>query len=219
LAEHGHSAAAHVAHHFDDAEQQHGAASLGMWVFLVTEVMLFGGMFTAYVVYRSLFPDAFGHASSHLDVRLGTINTAVLICSSLTMAMAVHAAQIGADRRRIIAWLVATLLLGTAFLGIKAYEYAHKIHQGLAPGPAFTYEGADARQAELFFSIYFAMTGTHAFHMIIGAGVLTWLIVQARRGRFGPAYFTPVELGGLYWHFVDIAWIFLFPLLYLIGRH
>jgi cytochrome c oxidase subunit 3 len=208
-----------VAHHFDDAEQQHGAAALGMWVFLVTEVMLFGGMFTAYVVYRSLFPDAFGHASSHLDVRLGTVNTAVLICSSLTMALAVHAAQIGAHRRRIVAWLVATLVLGTVFLGIKAYEYAHKIHQGLAPGPAFTYEGADARQAELFFSIYFAMTGTHAFHMIIGAGLLTWLIVQARRGRFGAAYYTPVELGGLYWHFVDIAWIFLFPLLYLIGRH
>jgi cytochrome c oxidase subunit 3 len=213
------AAATHVAHHFDDAEQQHTAAALGMWVFLVTEVMLFGGMFTAYVVYRSLFPAAFGHASSHLDVRLGTANTAILICSSLTMALAVHAAQLGAGRRRIVGWLVATLVLGTGFLGIKAYEYAHKIHEGLAPGPAFTYTGADARQAELFFSVYFAMTGTHAFHMVIGAGLLTCLIVQARRGRFGAAYHTPLELGGLYWHFVDIAWIFLFPLLYLIGRH
>ena len=172
-----------LAHHFDDAEQQHTAASLGMWVFLVTEVMLFGGMFTAYVVYRSLFPDAFGHASNHLDVTLGTINTAVLICSSLTMAMAVHTAQVGGSPGRIVAWLVGTLALGSTFLGIKMYEYAHKIHEGLAPGSAFTYEGPDASQAELFFSIYFAMTGTHAFHMVIGSGVLTWLIVHARRGR------------------------------------
>lgn len=208
-----------VAHHFDDAEQQHTAAALGMWLFLVTEIMLFGGMFTAYVVYRSRFPAAFGHASSHLDVMLGSINTAVLICSSLTMALAVHAAQLGATARRIVGWLLATIGLGAAFLGIKMYEYAHKIHDGLAPGPAFTYAGPDANQAELFFSVYFAMTGTHAFHMIIGIGVLTWLIVKARRGCFSAGYYTPVELGGLYWHFVDIAWIFLFPLLYLIGRH
>ena len=135
------------------------------------------------------------------------------------MAMAVHTAQVGGSPGRIVAWLVGTLALGSTFLGIKMYEYAHKIHEGLAPGSAFTYEGPDASQAELFFSIYFAMTGTHAFHMVIGSGVLTWLIVHARRGRFSRSYYTPVELGGLYWHFVDIAWIFLFPLLYLIGRH
>ncbi len=211
--------AAPHAHHFDDAQQQYTAAALGMWVFLATEVMLFGGMFTVYVVYRALYPEAFGHASRHLDVIIGTINTAVLIGSSLTMALAVHAAQVGRGSGRIAAWLAATLGLGATFLGIKLYEYAHKIHEGLAPGPAFTYTGPDAREAELFFSIYFAMTGTHAFHMVIGIGVLTWLIVLARRGRLGPAYSTPIELGGLYWHFVDVAWIFLFPLLYLIGRH
>jgi cytochrome c oxidase subunit 3 len=216
---HGSGHPPHVAHHFDDAEQQYTAAALGMWVFLVTEVMLFGGMFTAYVVYRTLYPDAFGHASSHLDVRLGTVNTAVLIGSSLTMALAVHAAQLGRAPGRIIAWLGVTLALGTTFLVIKLYEYAHKIEEGLAPGPAFTYAGPDTRQAELFFSVYFAMTGTHAFHMVIGAGVLTWLMVETRRGRFTKSYCTPVELGGLYWHFVDVAWIFLFPLLYLIGRH
>jgi len=210
---------AHLQHHFDDAEQQRSAVTLGMWVFLVTEVMLFGGMFTAYVMYRSLFPGAFAGASNHLDVGLGTFNTAVLICSSLTMALAVHAAQVGRAPGRIIAWLVATMMLGGAFLVIKMYEYAHKFHEGLLPGPAFTYTGPDAQQAELFFSIYFAMTGTHAFHMVIGLGVLTWLAVLARRRQFSPAYYTPVELGGLYWHFVDIAWIFLFPLLYLIGRH
>lgn len=214
-----HAPDAHLQHHFDDAEQQRSAVTLGMWVFLVTEVMLFGGMFTAYVMYRSLFPGAFAGASNHLDVGLGTFNTAVLICSSLTMALAVHAAQVGRAPGRIIAWLVATMMLGGAFLVIKMYEYAHKFHEGLLPGPAFTYTGPDAQQAELFFSIYFAMTGTHAFHMIIGLGVLTWLAVLARRRQFSPAYYTPVELGGLYWHFVDIAWIFLFPLLYLIGRH
>jgi cytochrome c oxidase subunit 3 len=209
---------AQLAHQFDDVEQQRDAATLGMWVFLVTEVMFFGGMFTAYVVYRSLFPAAFGHASNHLDVRLGTTNTAVLITSSLTMALAVYAAEIG--RRRALLWSLAiTMVLGLTFLCIKFYEYAHKFHEGLVPGPAFTYAGPDAKQAELFFSVYFVMTGVHALHMVIGVGLLTWLVLGARRGRFGPTYNTPVELCGLYWHFVDIVWIFLFPLLYLIGRH
>jgi cytochrome c oxidase subunit 3 len=207
-----------VAHHFDDAEQQHEAGQLGMWLFLVTEILFFGGMFTAYVVYRSLYPGAFAHASHHLDVRLGTVNTAVLISSSLTMALAVHAAQTG-SRRGTLMWLVLTALLGTTFLGIKSYEYAHKFHEGLVPGPHFTYPGPDAPQAQLFFGLYFAMTGVHALHMVIGLGILAWLMREARRGRFGPAYHTPVELTGLYWHFVDIVWIFLFPFLYLIGRH
>ena len=206
-----------VAHHFDDAEQQRGAASLGMWVFLVTEVMFFGGMFTAYVVYRTVFPAAFAHASNHLDVRLGTLNTVLLICSSLTMALAVHAAQRG--RRHVVPWLLATMALGAGFLGIKFAEYAHKFHEGLVPGPGFAWTGPDAPQAQLFLSLYFAMTGAHALHMVIGLGLLAWLVLGARRGRFGPAWHTPVELTGLYWHFVDIVWIFLFPLLYLIGRH
>lgn len=207
-----------LAHHFDDLAQQREASSLGMWVFLVTEIMFFGGLFTAYVAYRSLYPDAFGHASNHLDLVLGTINTAVLITSSLTMVLAVHAAQVG-TRARLIRFLVLTVLLGATFLGIKAIEYAHKFEDGLVPGKAFMYAGPDAPQAQLFFSLYFAMTGVHALHMVIGIGVLAVLIAQARHGRFGPAYFTPVDLSGLYWHFVDIIWIFLFPLLYLIGRH
>jgi cytochrome c oxidase subunit 3 len=214
LAEH----AAH-AHHFDDAAQQHEASTLGMWLFLVTEVMFFGGVFTVYVAYRSLYPEAFGHASHHLDVRLGSFNTAVLIGSSLTMALAVRAAQLGRRHTVIIGWLLATMLLGSTFLGVKAYEYWHKFHEGLVPGPLFVYEGPDAGQAQLFFGVYFAATGLHALHMVIGLGLLTWLVRQAGRGRFSAAYYTPVELMGLYWHFVDIVWIFLFPLLYLIGRH
>ena len=206
-----------LAHQFDDTDQQRDAATLGMWVFLVTEIMFFGGMFTAYVVYRSLYPHAFGHASNHLDVRLGTINTAVLITSSLTMALAVHAAQLG-RRRTLITSLLGTMALGSTFIAIKGYEYAHKFHEGMVPGPAFTYAGTDAKQAELFFSVYFVMTGVHALHMVIGVGLLTWLLIGARRGRFGGTYYTPVELCGLYWHFVDVVWIFLFPLLYLIGR-
>jgi cytochrome c oxidase subunit III len=217
-----------VAHHFDDAEQQRDAATLGMWVFISQEVMFFGGALTAYIFYRSWYPQAFAHASRELDVQLGAINTVVLIASSLTMALAVHGAQIGRRAQQLwglaltmvqLLWgLALTMVFGTVFLGIKSYEYAHKFHEGLVPGPHFTYHG-DAKEAQLFFSAYFALTGLHALHMIIGLGILTVLLVMAQRGRFGPHYYTPMELTGLYWHFVDIVWIFLFPLLYLIGRH
>jgi cytochrome c oxidase subunit 3 len=207
-----------LAHHFDDAAQQHEASTLGMWVFLATEVMFFGGIFATYVVYRSIYAHAFETASNHLDVRLGTFNTAVLITSSLTMALAVHAAQ--TDRLRgIVAWLTATIGLGSVFLCVKAYEYGHKFHEHLVPGPHFVWPGAESGHVQLFFCLYFLLTGVHALHMIVGIGLLTWLARAARRGRFSAAYATPIELTGLYWHFVDIIWIFLFPLLYLIGRH
>jgi cytochrome c oxidase subunit 3 len=205
-------------HHFDSLEQQNEASSLGMWVFLVTEVMFFGGMFTAYIVYRTFYPAAFADASHHLDITLGGVNTAVLICSSLTMALAVHGSQVG-NRKALIGFLILTALLGLTFLGIKAVEYADKFEHHLVPGSAFSYPGPDARQVQLFFSVYFAMTGLHALHMIIGVGVLSVLLIKACRGAYSPAYHTPVEVSGLYWHFVDIVWIFLFPLLYLIGRH
>ena len=207
------------AHHFDDAIQQREASTLGMWIFLVTEVMFFGGLFTLYVTYRALYSGAFAHASHHLDVRLGTFNTAVLITSSLTMALAVYAAQVG-RRGRLVASLVLTALLGATFLVVKVFEYADKFEHHLVPGPDFRWDDpTEAPHVQLFYSLYFAMTGLHALHMVIGLGILTWLILAARRGRFGPAYSTPVEVSGLYWHFVDIVWIFLFPLLYLIGRH
>jgi len=205
-------------HQFDDAAQQYEASALGMWVFLVTEIMFFGGLFTAYVAYRSAYPVAFGLASDHLDLTLGAVNTAVLIGSSLTMALAVHSSQMG-KRNALVIFLLLTMALGSVFLGIKAVEYAHKFEQHVVPGPHFIFHGPDASHAEIFFSLYFAMTGLHAIHMIIGLGVLAVLVLQARKGRFGTRYHTPIELAGLYWHFVDIVWIFLFPLLYLIERH
>jgi cytochrome c oxidase subunit 3 len=214
----GHAGSRDLQHHFDSMEQQRDASSLGMWVFLVTEILFFGGLFLAYTVYRSRYPVAFAEASRHLDITLGTFNTAVLIISSLTMALAVYSAALG-RRKAIILFLLATMALGGTFLGVKAVEYTHKFHDHLVPGAGFRFPGPDARPAEIFFSLYFTMTGLHAAHMIIGIGLLTVLVLRARKGRYGPGYYTPVEVSGLYWHFVDIVWIFLFPLLYLIGRH
>lgn len=207
-----------LAHHFDDLAQQREAGTLGMWAFLVTEIMFFGGLFTGYAYYRWKFPAAFVESSHHLDIGLGAFNTAVLIGSSLTMALAVQSAQLG-RRGRLVKLLVATIVLGAIFLGVKAVEYGHKFHEGLVPGPHFRFEGQHPEGAQLFFSFYFAMTGMHAVHMIIGLGLMSVLIFMARRGRFSPENYTTVENAGLYWHFVDIVWIFLFPLLYLIGRH
>jgi cytochrome c oxidase subunit III len=219
-------AAGHPAlrHHFPDLAVQKEASSLGMWVFLAQEVLFFGGMFTVYALYRGLYPEVFAACSGTLDRTLGAINTVVLICSSLTMALAVHAAALG-HRRRIVLFLLLTILLGGAFLGVKTVEYAGKFEHHLVPGPGFDpgehlhLTGADAQRAQLFFSLYFGLTGLHAAHMIIGIPILGWLAWRAGRGAFGPNYHTPVELTGLYWHFVDIVWIFLFPLLYLIGGH
>jgi cytochrome c oxidase subunit 3 len=207
---------------FQTMEQQRETASLGMWVFLVTEVLFFGGMFMTYTLNRSTYPDIFGEASRSINLTLGAVNTVVLIGSSLTMAMAVWASQVG-KKQLVTVFLIATLVLGSVFLGIKGVEYHEKFVEHHIPGLGFSFEPgasiATNAHAQLFFSLYFAMTGLHALHMIIGAGLLLWLIKQSMRGRFTPQYNTPVELVGLYWHFVDIVWIFLFPLLYLIDRH
>ena len=218
-----------LAHQFDTLEQQKESSTLGMWLFLVTEIMFFGGLFTTYVVYRSKWPWAFAAGSHHLDVPLGLFNTVVLIGSSLTMAMAIWAAQVN-RRKLIVVFLVATMALGLVFLGVKSIEYSHKFHDGLVPGPAFHWEiepGAKlpepatdfAHHVEIFYSLYFIMTGLHAVHMICGIGVLAVLAVFAWKGRYDSAYYNPLECTGLYWHFVDIVWIFLFPLLYLLGAH
>jgi cytochrome c oxidase subunit 3 len=252
----GHAEAAHqpnLEHHFHDYEQQRESASLGVWVFLVTEIMFFGGLFTAYILYRSKFPEAFIAGSHQLDITLGTINTAVLICSSLTMALAVRSAQLGRGKA-IVGFLIATIVLGSIFLGIKADEYHHKWVEHLIPGESFHLEEshlptshgkpvtselptgivgqsrADVAlsspdrtdiqaHTQLYFFLYFGMTGLHALHMIIGVGLLAWLIRPSWRGRFNADNHNYVEGIGLYWHFVDIVWIFLFPLLYLVGRH
>lgn len=228
-----HEAGAHRAlqHHFENMEQQREAGTLGMWIFLVTEIMFFGALFLAYTLYRYKYPEAFAAASNHLDIRLGAINTVVLIFSSFTMAMAVYFTQVGKRRASIIG-LLLTIVLGVAFLGIKAVEYHEKYRDHLIPGqliPGNPFNpdvqelklppGVPVGNVEMFYWIYFAMTGMHALHMIIGVGLLTVLTIMAWRGRFSPEYHAPVEITGLYWHFVDIVWIFLFPLLYLLGRH
>jgi cytochrome c oxidase subunit 3 len=205
-------------HHFDDSAQQFHSATLGMWVFLITEIMFFGGMFGAYTVYRKIYPEAFASTSQFMNVTIGAINTGVLIFSSFTMVLAVRSAQLG-QKKALIAFLVLTLILGCIFLTLKYVEYHEKWVDHHIPGPAFQY--ADTRyfhQAQILFFLYFAMTGMHAIHMIVGAGLLTILIAMAARNRFSSAWYTPVEMIGLYWHFVDIIWIFLFPLLYLIGH-
>jgi len=207
-----------VAHQFDSAEQQRDAATLGMWIFLATEVMFFGGLFTTYSVYRALHPLAFAEVSRHLNITLGTINTAVLIASSFTMVLAVYGAQ-HSRRKMLVLCLVLTMLLGSVFLGIKFYEYYQKFVEHFVPGSAFQFPAPYTREAEMFFSLYFLMTGLHALHMIVGLGLLATLTILAWRGRFSSSYYNPVELSGLYWHFVDLIWIFLYPLLYLIGHH
>jgi cytochrome c oxidase subunit III len=205
-------------HHFDDSAQQLESSTLGMWVFLLTEIMFFGGMFGGYTVYRNMYPEAFASTSQFMNLAIGSINTGVLICSSFTMVLAVRAAQLG-KKKAIITFLVLTLILGCVFLGLKYVEYYQKWEDHHIPGPGFQYsEPQFFHQAQILFFLYFAMTGLHALHMIVGAGLLTTLIVMTARNRFSAQWYTPVEMIGLYWHFVDIVWIFLFPLLYLIGH-
>jgi cytochrome c oxidase subunit 3 len=207
-----------LAHHFEDLEQQHDAATLGMWIFLVTEVMFFGGLLAGYTMYRSVYPSAFAEGSRLCEVALGASNTLILITSSFTMALAVSMAQRG-RRRLVLAFLGTTMALGAAFLGVKFLEYFHKYQEHLIPGMYFVYSGASARQVQLFICFYFGLTGLHALHMIIGLGVLAVMAGFAWRGRFSAVHYAPIEVAGLYWHFVDIVWIFLFPLLYLVDLH
>ncbi len=252
---HGHPA---LAHHFENLEQQQEADNLGMWLFLSTELMVFGGLFTGYTVYRSTYPDAFAAASGALNVYFAGGNTLVLLTSSLTMALGVYYAQVN-RRQALVNCLLLTAALGAAFLVIKAFEYHHDYEEGLIPGRAFkakdewlppklrhqpspeelrhdsdvanpteaprprqqvspeASKGDIGKQMSLFLMFYYVMTGLHAVHLIIGIGIMLVLALQAWRGRYSSEYYSPVEVGGLYWHFVDVVWIFLLPLLYLIG--
>lgn len=205
-----------VPEQFDSAEQQHEAAWLGLWSFLVTEILFFGGLFLGYIVYRHTYYHSFELASRTTNLFYGTLNTAVLLTSSLTMALAVHAAQLGRNKA-LVRYLVLTILLAVVFMGIKGAEYYEHFKNHQVPGPFFVLKGA--REGELFYYFYFAMTGLHALHVVIGIGLLSVMVLLAVRRRFNPEYHTPVELSGLYWHFVDIVWIFLYPLIYLINRH
>ena len=209
---------ARPAEHFATLDQQEEVARLGMWVFLATEVLFFGGLFLAYAIYRARYPDAFAAAGEHTKVVIGTINTAILLTSSFIMALGVKAAE--ADRRRPLArYLLATALLGIVFLVLKGFEYAGEYREHLVPGLNFIFKARDASAAELFFLLYFIMTGLHAVHMAIGVCLLLIFAWRAKRGVFsGEGKHMPVTVLGLYWHFVDLVWVFLFPLLYLNGR-
>ncbi len=247
VAEHAeHEARPELRHHFADEEQQRNAASLGMWWFLGTEIMFFGGMFCAYLIYRIKYFPEFAAASRSLNLQIGALNTAVLICSSLTVAQAVRAAQMG-KRKLQVPLLLATLFFGLVFLGVKAFEWHDKYTEHHIPTFDFNAKNlirdnqklfgldklqndpskalelqrkeADIQQrSQIFFSLYFALTGMHAIHMIVGVGIFSVITWMAWKGRFTPEYHTPLEIAGLYWHFVDIVWIYLFPLLYLIDR-
>jgi cytochrome c oxidase subunit III len=205
-----------LAAQFADADQQSEASHLGMWTFLATEVLFFGGLFMAYILYRHLYPDAFALGSRRTDLFYGTLNTAILLTSSLTMALAVQAAR-GGDNKPTVRCLLLTIILALGFLVIKGFEYREDIAEKLVPGPGFN--AALAPRAGVFFWLYWAMTGLHAIHVMVGVGLLSVITVLAGRRRFSSRYCTPVEVSGLYWHFVDLVWIFLYPLLYLIDRH
>jgi cytochrome c oxidase subunit 3 len=205
-----------IAEQFEDMPQQKSAATLGMWTFLATEILFFGGMFTSYVTYRHAYPEAFAEASRHTIVLFGTINTAILLTSSLTMAFAVHAAQVN-KTKSLVRFLLLTVFLGCCFLVVKGFEYHDDITENLWPGPHF--KKSLLPQAQIFWFLYWAMTGLHAIHVTVGIVLLAIIARMAARRKFSDFYHTPVEISGLYWHFVDIVWIFLYPLLYLINRY
>jgi len=206
---------AHLEHHFVDSEQQFDSAKFGMWIFLGTEVLFFGGLFAAYIIYRAWFPELYTLASEELNTLWGGVNTLVLIGSSLTVAMAIKSAQLN-QKKNIAINLGITIALACVFMLIKYFEYTHKFHLGIYPGEFYTFEGIAHPKANIFFSIYYLMTGLHGIHVIIGIGLMIWLLRRSLRGDFDSEYYTPVEITGLYWHLVDIIWIFLFPLFYLI---
>ena len=233
-AEHEHVMLPQHRHHFETQEQQREAGTFGMWLFLLTEIMFFGGMFFAYLLYRNWYNPAFVAGSNQLSIPLGTANTAILISSGFFMALAVWAAEVR-KKSLLVIFLVLTTLFGLAFLGVKYFEYKEKFELHHIPGASFDVSqfinphayglkeeplAPDmAQKTQVFFFLYFAMTGMHALHMVIGIGLLFWLIRRANRGEFTAGYVAPIENFALYWHFVDIVWIFLFPLLYLINRH
>jgi len=206
----------HVAHHFDSAKTQFDSGRMGVWIFLVTEILFFGGMFCAFAVFRSWYFEAFREAHHHLDKVMGGTNTVVLICSSLTMALGVRSAQ--QSKKGLTALMLAlTLAFAATFLVIKYFEYHHKFVDGLLPGAAFTAEGfKTGKDAGIFFACYFMMTGVHGVHVVVGMALISWILVKTLRGEFSSRYYAPVEGVGLYWHLVDLIWIYLFPLLYLI---
>ncbi|MGE0763597.1 MAG: cytochrome c oxidase subunit 3 family protein [Bdellovibrionales bacterium] len=212
----------HVAHHYNDAEHEYNTSKFGLWLFLCTEIVMFGGLFVGYAIYHHMYPELFKAGSLFLDWKMGALNTVVLLISSFTMALSIYYAQIN-QKKKVLINLYITLICAGIFMVVKYFEYTHKIHLGLLPGKLFHYAGSEEFGAvtvanlPLYFSFYFCMTGLHGSHVLAGMGFIVWLIVRAHRGDFGPKYFTPLECVGLFWHLVDLIWIYLFPLLYLVG--
>jgi cytochrome c oxidase subunit 3 len=221
--DHGHHGPKWLQHHFDTPEQQFDTAKLGMWAFLVQELLFFSGLFVAYGVFRNWYPEMFVAASHQLNKEMGAVNTTVLLFSSFTAAMAVRSSQLG-KKDETGRYILVTILCACVFLVIKYFEYSHKFHAGLLPGKFFHPHMDHLKpgsaplpdNAHIFFSLYFVMTGIHGIHVIIGIGVFIWIYLRNQRGDFSKEYFTPVDIAALYWHLVDLVWIYLFPLMYLI---
>jgi cytochrome c oxidase subunit III len=218
---HGHHGPAFLAHHFHTPKQQFEAAKLGMWLFLAQEILFFSGLFVSYLVFRMWYPEAFSVGSHELNRLMGLGNTVVLLFSSLTAVLAVRSAQLG-QRKATGNYIIVTILCACIFMVVKYFEYQHKFHAGLLPGQYFapvaghTVANAFPEGTQLFYSIYFMATGVHGLHVLIGIGVMIWIYIRNARGEFSKEFFTPVDLVALYWHLVDLIWIFLFPFLYLI---
>lgn len=204
------------AHHFDNAEHEYQSSKQGVWLFLCTEILMFGGLFVAYALFHNIYPEIFKAGATHLDWKLGAVNTVVLLFSSLTMALGIYYNQLR-NKNMASIMLIITLVCGFIFLGVKWVEYSHKFHEGLYPGAMFSGETHGVKNLALYFSFYFMMTGLHAIHVVTGMGLIAWVLIRTNRGEFGPDYYTPVEGVGLFWHLVDLVWIYLFPLLYLVS--
>lgn len=225
----------HHAHHFNSTEHEFEASKFGVWVFLCTEILMFGGVFVGYFISAAKYPETFEVGSSFLDWKLGAINTVILLLSSFTIAVSIRNIQMG-QKSAAIRNMIITLICGCAFMGIKYKEYNHKFHLGLYPGKYFNYQPEHAEHSStadhaesgivklddlpenipMYFSFYFIMTGIHGFHVLIGMGLILWCLLRTRKDEFGPNYYTPVEGAALFWHLVDLIWIYLFPILYLI---
>lgn len=207
-----------VAHHFRSATEQYDSAKEGIWLFMVTEILMFGGLFVGYAIFHALYPEMFAEGARQLDWKMGALNTFVLITSSLTMALGIHYLQMRQIGKAVTSlWI--TVACGLIFMVVKYFEYSHKFHLGFLPGKFLDPSVVNAEHANLglYFGFYFCMTGLHGLHVLIGMGLIAWVAIRAQKGHFGPEFFTPVEGVGIFWHIVDLIWIFLFPLLYLVG--
>jgi cytochrome c oxidase subunit III len=213
----------HHAHHFDSAEHEYAAAKFGTWTFLVTEILMFGGLFVGYIIYHGKYPEMFKAGATFLDWKMGAVNTVILLISSLTMALSIYYAQKN-DKKKTLINLYITLLCGFGFMIVKYFEYTHKFHLGIFPGQYFNPTDPETQalwkelpNLPMYFSFYFCMTGLHGSHVLVGMGLIGWVTYRTHKNEFGPKYYTPIECVGLFWHLVDLIWIYLFPLLYLVG--